>query len=583
MRPARLVRTLSFSLLLVLTAVFPVHSQTPVDPGQLPGRTSFYVYWHGTPSGEIRKNNSLYALWDDPDFAAARAAWVDSFLSEAQSQKPADKPKLSREELAQYVTLLDNAFVAGMLREPEDRAAKRAAAGTAAKDMPAWDGTFFIYDRTGKEELLSKAVLRMRSGSTDIPKLTNLTVAGVAALKIERKASTTYWAEFGKNAVAANDASVFEQILQVVNGKPGEGALAHLPAYLEAKPLLTGGVLEFFLAVPNLKELALDSRSPAPPSSKMFVDAIKLDSLHSIAGHLVLDGTKTHLEAAVLGDTASGSLFDIWSDGTANPASLAYVSPDTIYYSESQFNLLGVYQTLKRAFQQGPNNTAQMVTIVESAAQTRLGMPLEDALAIPTGEVAWLQTSPTLEESQKVYLFGVANKASALKLTRTLLGDRISSEKNEGDVTYLKISLQGGQSSKGVAQWNFYHVAVTPSLMMGSARTETLRKYASQPPAPDAALAKTMLTVRAKYPPKLNGFSYIDFQKVDWPGLQAKWIAEAQKSAQKAKSNDEAKTDKKLADWLAGVNPEVFPRHLHTMAGASWKDAKGVHFDEWLD
>jgi hypothetical protein len=63
--------------------------------------------------------------------------------------------------------------------------------------------------------------------------------------------------------------------------------------------------------------------------------------------------------------------------------------------------------------------------------------------------------------------------------------------------------------------------------------------------------------------------------------LQSKWIAEANKSAAKATKN--AKTDKKFADWLAGASPGVLAHYLHTLAGASWKDAKGVHFDEWLE
>jgi hypothetical protein len=38
-----------------------------------------------------------------------------------------------------------------------------------------------------------------------------------------------------------------------------------------------------------------------------------------------------------------------------------------------------------------------------------------------------------------------------------------------------------------------------------------------------------------------------------------------------------------LNDWMSNLNPSVFPRHLHSMTGGSWKDASGVHFDEWLD
>src|SRR5208282_4914997 len=115
----------------------------------------------------------------------------------------------------------------------------------------------------------------------------------------------------------------------------------------------------------------------------------------------------------VLGDTTPGSLFDIWADGQTNPVSLGYLSPDTIYYGETQFNLLGIYNTLKRAFttpgSQAPNPLEQM-------AETRLGMPLPDALALITGEVSWIQNSPILDDTQKVYLLGITSKPNALKL-----------------------------------------------------------------------------------------------------------------------------------------------------------------------
>jgi hypothetical protein len=37
-----------------------------------------------------------------------------------------------------------------------------------------------------------------------------------------------------------------------------------------------------------------------------------------------------------------------------------------------------------------------------------------------------------------------------------------------------------------------------------------------------------------------------------------------------------------LNDWMSRLDLGVFPQHLHLMTGASWKDASGVHFDEWL-
>jgi hypothetical protein len=523
----------------------------------------------------------MYALWDDPDFANARDSFMNSFLTETKDKK--NEPAATPEELKQYATLLDNPLLIGYLRNTESAP---AAKSPAAKGTPAlaWNGMFFIYDRTGKEELLSKAVLRMRGAEKEIPKLTPMTLAGVSALKVERKDGVTYWAEFAKYAVSANEQIVFEEVVNTLNGKPGTNLLSQSPTFQEAKSLLNGGVLEFFLSVTNIQQLAVDTPGSPAAQIKPFLSALKLDTIHSLAGHISLEGAKTRLTGAILGDTAPGGLFDIWADGQANPASLGYISSDTVYYGESQLNLLGFYQVLKRAFTAPGTASSQQANPLETAAETRLGMPVPEALGLTTGEIAHLQSSPTLDDSQKVYFLGIRNKPNALKLMRTLMGERITSERSEGDTTFLKISLQGGQSASGVAQWNFYYLAMTPSLLLGASKSDTLHRYAAQAPAAsDTVLAKNVLAARGQYPEKLNGFSYFDFSKVDWPGLRAKWVAEAAKSTQSAKSTEAANKTKKLSDWLSQVNPEVFSRHLHTMTGASWKDAKGVHFDQWVE
>jgi hypothetical protein len=570
-------------VLIVAAAIFSARgtAQGPMDPGQLPGATSFYLLWHGAPKGEIRQNSSLYALWDDPAFGAARASFLELFLNNAKV--PKEKPTLTREEIAQYISLLDNAFVVGYVRRPETRATAKSSTGQAVP-APAWNGGFFVYDRSGKEELLSKAVLQLRGSEKEIPKLTTLTLAGVSALKIEGKNGTTYWAEFGTYAVAANEQSVFEDIVNLVNGKRGSSTLAQSPAFQEAKPLLNGGVVEFFLNISSFTKVALDSPDSMVAQAKPLLAALKLDYLHSFAGHISLEGTKTRIRAALLGDTTPGGLFDIWAEGQASPVSLGHATPETIYYGESQFDLPAFYATIKRTLAQASIFSPQTTAATEAAAETRIGMPLSDALGLPTGEIAYLQSSPTLDESQKVYLLGIRNKPNALKLARTLIGERISSERNEGDTTYLKVSLQGGQSSAGVAQWKFYYLAMTPTLLFGSSKSETLQGYVGQTPASaDAPRAKNILAARGQFPEKLNGFSYFDFQKLDWAGLKAKWTAEANKAAENEKSSEAANKDKKFADWLSQVSPEVFPRHLHVMTGASWKDAKGVYFDQWLE
>lgn len=439
----------SFALLLSGWAL----AQSPVDPGKLSGRTLGYLLWHGTPSREIRQTNPAFALWDDPQFAAARDSFLDSVMKDAKSQT--SKPTLSREQLAQYVSLLDNPFLIGYLRRPESHGAAKSPTEKAAV-APAWNGMFFIYDRSGKEELLSKAVLQMRGAEKDIPKLTQVTVAGVAALKVERQSGITYWAEFGKYAVSANEMAVFEEILNVVNGKAAGGTLlSQSVTYQEAKPLLSGGILEFFVGLPSAEQIALSSPSSAAAQVRVLFSALKVDSVHSIAGRLSLEGNRTRISGAILGDTTPGGLFDIWADGQASPVSMGYLSAETVHYGESQFNLLGIYDTLQRAFTSAGSAQKESVSPLEQMAETRLGMPLPEALGLITGEVAWLQNSPTLDDTQKVYLLGIKNKPEALKLARSLMGDQITNERNEGDATYMKVSLRGGAEFRRAGAMEF--------------------------------------------------------------------------------------------------------------------------------
>lgn len=577
MRLRRLTPLLFLFSLFALMLPGGAQAQSPLEPAQLPARTSFYLGWHGSPAGDARKNNALMALWDDPDLAPMRAAMVDAIINDANKQK--NKPGVTREELAQVATLLDNPFTMGYLPRRE-AAPKTAAEKTAA---PAWNGMFFVYDRTGKEDLLSRTVLHMRSGDKEIPKLSEVTVAGVKALKIEKKSGTTYWAETGKFMVVAGEESIFEEVLNRLAGKSAGGSLADSEAYKEAKPLLSGGVLEFFLRVPQIKDMAGDSSSSAPEFKAMWSN-LKLDSLHVFAGHISLEGARTRLQGGILGDTAEGSLFDIWSAGQTQPASLAYVTPETVYYNESQINLIGIYNTLKRVLAQPGSNSAPMARTVENAAQTRLGMPLPDALALTSGEFGTLQTSPALDPDKKVFFAGIRNKPESLKLIRTILSDRLTSERNEGNVTFLKISLKGNQGAAGVAQWKFYHLAVTPDLLLGASKSDTLRAMLAQPqPVSANSLPANLTAARGHFPEKLIGFSYYDLQKLDWPALQQNWKAQITKAAAGSQSADTAQKTKVLGDWMNSINPGVFPRHLHSMTGASWKDASGVHFDEWLD
>jgi hypothetical protein len=586
MRSKSLRNTLLMAVLFGLMGAKPARAQAPLEPSQLPSRTMFYLIWRGAPATDVRKANSLLALWDDPDFASLRSALAAGMLS--SSGEKSSQNKLTPEELGDFAGLLENSFTLGYLGEPAKRRAANSAASAEAKP-PVWNGMFFVYNRTGKEALLTKAILRMRSEEKEMPRLSQVAIAGVQVLKVERKTGSSYWAENGKYAIGTSEAAVMEDLLGRLGGKTtGPSSLSQSAAYQEAEPIVGSGVLEFFLRVPDLKEFTQDSK-PGGFQVGPFFDAARLDAVHSVCGHVTFEGARTHVQAAILGDAAAGTPFDIWSTGQPTPASLTLVPAEAISYNSAQLDLLGMYGIIKRiaraAFPQGQQGNADLL---DTMAQTRLGMPLPDALGLFTGEFASMQTSPSLDTAKQVFFFGIRKKPETLKLFRSAFGDQLTSERNDGEATFLKISLGGNQGSAGVAQWNFFHLAVTPDMIVGASRIDTLREVlanrANGSVFPTLASVPRFQAGRAQFPENLNGLSYFDFQKVDWQAAKDHWLKEARKSSvAKSAAGSDASSSSKVPDWLTNANPQVLSRHLHYSSSVTWKDAKGIHWDQWVE
>jgi hypothetical protein len=197
-----------------------------------------------------------------------------------------------------------------------------------------------------------------------------------------------------------------------------------------------------------------------------------------------------------------------------------------------------------------------------------------------------------MDPAKQVYFLGIRKKPETLKLIRALMGDQLTSERNEGEVTFLKISLGGKQGSAGVAQWNFFNLAVTPDMILGASRTETLREILANraKPGSSAGLASVaqFQAGRSRYPENLTGLSYFDFQKVDWTSAKDRWVQELKKASSTkntglAQKQEGPTVTFKGFDWLDQVDAEVIKRHLHYSTSVSWKDSKGIHWDQWLE
>lgn len=576
-----------FYILLVtlLFVIIPcaVRGQSKLDPGMLPRGTAFYVAWHGTPSGDVRKANSLLALWDDPDFAATRAALFEATLpGSATSQKT--KPAMTREELSEYASLLENEFVVGSIDNPN---AMKATVSASGAKPHAWNGLFLVYDREGKETTIAKLLLRARTNEKSPPKISTTTIAGIPVIKAESATSTTYWAEEGQYAIIASEPKVFEQIEAWTKRSTNEAeVLEKTSAYHEARSLLQGGVLEFFVHFPSIEKSDWDT-SAGGFRLRPLLQSLKLEAVHAIAGHVVLQGARARMQGAILGDVKPGTLFDLWDEGTSTPTSWQFINSNTVSYQESRVNFQGIYGLIRHAFGAsagaGQKNTMDMM---EMAAATRLGMPVPTALGLFSGELASLQTSTMLDPRKQVYIVGIQNKPEVLKVLRGGLAERVASERTEGGTTFVKISEGGMASSAGTAAWNYYHLGVTEDVIVASERLETVRDTLARRKAAageNSEVPQTWQAVRAQFPAKIGGISLLDFQKVDWAAAKERWSAEARKAAAKANQIPAERDTRPFSDALKDLDPQVFSRHLHLSASAGWKDAQGVHFDGWIE
>jgi hypothetical protein len=571
----------AFLTILILAAPFAASAQSSLDPGQLPKSAVFYLAWHGTPSGEIRKSNSLLAMWDDPDFAPVRAAIVAEMMqNSADSAKT--KTSMTAETLSQYAALLDNELVFGYLKNPNP--AKTNGTPSDAKQIP-WNGMFLAYDHTGKEVTLAKLLLQVRMNEKEPPKISTATLAGMPAIKIERKNATSYWADDGKYTFSASEPTVLEQISAwTKHATPEAGRLSQSAAFREAGDLLKGGVAEFFFNFASVRDMDSD-KSVGGFRLRPLLQSLKLETVHSIAGHLVLEGGRTRMRSAILGDVASGSLFDIWDEGSASPSSWQFITADTVSYQEWRVNLTGIYGLIKRAMQSTAGaGQPNPMDFVETGISTRLGMSLPTAIGLFGGEFASLQSSIELDSARQVSVVAIREKTATLKLLHAGLAERVAGERSEGDTTFLKISEGGIASAARTASWKYYHLGVTPDVIVGSARAESVRETLAVGKGANTEnrlVPPAWQQARTQFPKTINGLGFFDFQKIDWATAKERWIADSRKKPTSGETQPAAADA--FANALRSLDPRVFPRHLHLAANASWKDAQGMHFDGWIE
>src|SRR6202045_5557054 len=116
-------------------------AQAPLEPARMPRNTTFFLVWRGQPNAELRKTNNIAALWDDPGFAPVRSS-VTSAILKSSEEKPTEN-RLTRQQIEEYASLLENAFVVGYLSDPQKKRVEPSN-DSSATDTKPWNGMFFV-------------------------------------------------------------------------------------------------------------------------------------------------------------------------------------------------------------------------------------------------------------------------------------------------------------------------------------------------------------------------------------------------------------------------------------------------------
>jgi hypothetical protein len=223
--------------------------------------------------------------------------------------------------------------------------------------------------------------------------------------------------------------------------------------------------------------------------------------------------------------------------------------------------------------------------LVESMARAKLGMSITDALNSFTGELGFLQNDSSFDFSKHTYFIGVRSRENSLKVIRHIFLNEISSDLDEGNVTFLNLSFGGKQTPQSASNANAIHLAVTPDMILIANQRNALNPALAQHASSDkASLLDPFLADRAKYPQSINGLNFLDFQKFDWQSLKdLPYRGTTDKKSAMKSASPEKTVPSKPKSFLDEIDPKVFARHLHFSSGYSWKDANGIHFDGWID
>lgn len=551
----------------------PLFAQTSSIPERLPSGTLLFVEWHGTAALEgAKQKNHLLQLVADPSFAPLWVALANDFQTSRHT-----KGNVARSlSLSDVVSLLENPAAFGLVPDPAP------AASSSASDLPF--AFFVVYASGGKADLIQKLKASARASGKENPGVTTYDFSGTSVEIEGTGKDANYSALVTGYYLISNRKQVIEDLITRFRapGKPAT-SLAQVPEYALVREHMAPGVaLDMFAHMPDLDKLI-------PPGEKetpivRFLKAIHLEKVYCAGGSISFAGEATRIQGEILGDTEPGTPFDFVAPSAAVFKAQPVVGSNPSF-TFTRLDLPAMYKLVRAAAGEslGSKQTANL-TMYEGMAENFLGMPVNDALALFTGEFASVESYADDGSSQRMFAATIQKPAEVLRILRAVLGSFTVAEDSSGDVTFLDLSYPYTDPASGTQRRKFYYAAVGPHMVVAAPRKTMLqqameRLKSQSPEAPPAGIFANpeYVQMRSLLPLTLSSLSAGDVAAVPWDKVLAetqKQIEETMKFSKDTNPSDWA--------WLGLIHPEVVPRHLHMAVSGWWKDASGIHFDSYL-
>ncbi len=568
--------TLGLSLLVLALLLFasPVFAQTNPLVDRLPADTWAYVSWAGTASlKSVSSTNSILRLWHDPAFSA----FLENSIATVSHSGGPQKSGLTPEQTAEILSALENPAVIGSLSAPDDEAGQN--------HNPIH--YFLIYDATGKQDLVDKLRHQRDANTIARPQVSSFAIGSVTVEKRVSGANTVYEAQAGPYFVHTDSQQAMEELLPRFGaGRAPATSLAQSPDF--------PGACRGFSQSSILNVLVLPARFHMPAVAQnpgfdfhAFSSSLHLDGIRAGCFSISFEKETTRTRGVVLGDTSQGIL-NIAGNSRDSFATLPLASANSTF-QVSVVDYAALYNSLFTAVSAGmPSDKAPFLAAGVAFLSSTWGMPPDQFFALFTGEAAVIYPDTAADPTQSFYAFAIHDPEKVLHVLQHGVPGEKASTSQEGDVTYLTVTVSIGAAAATSAAPPAVYFALTPNLLLASKEQEAVRQAVARVHAVAGAAPTNALSVdpdfqkaRASLPAKLDGLSYGNYAHYNWQKL----FSEAEKSFN-AQMQGAARNANRpvppLAQIFRGIDPTLFSRYLHVSIGGSWKDPTGIYFDSYI-